>query len=88
MAFIKIPVYWYNGDPEKDELLNKDSGQVIDDLWFSTEHLTAYSCNDEGLVMLRLDNGEVFNTPLDYKQFIEQFPQLLSQLELVISNDN
>ena len=88
MAFITIPVYWYEGDQDSLENLKKPPTSTLGDLVVNTDHIVSYHEDDAGMVMIRCSNGDVFRTPMDYAQFVKDYPQLLSRLDIIISAEN
>ena len=82
--FIKIPVYW--SEENEDLGLNKDKYST-GEITISSDHICAHHADDNGELTLRLTNGEIFRSPLEYKQFEKEYPELMARLELIIATD-
>lgn len=86
--FIKIPVFWAPDDCEEKEACNLKISYTLDDLVINTDQICGYHANDSGETMVRMANGDIFRSPIDFKEFSVRFPELMATFDLVISGDN
>lgn len=86
--FIKIPVFWAPDDYEEKETCKLKVDYTQDDLVINTDQICGYHANDTNETMIRMANGDIFRSPIEFKQFQKEFPMLIARLELVISGDN
>ena len=86
--FIKIPVFWAPDNYEDLETCKLDVKFTQDDLIINTDQICGYHANDSGETMVRMANGDIFRSPIEFKQFQKEFPCLVARLELVINTDS
>ena len=85
--FIKIPVFWAPEDFEEKESCMLEVKFTIDVLVVNTDQICGYYGNDKGETMIYLSNGNIHRSPIAYKQFDKEFPDLVARMELVIGAD-
>ena len=78
--FLTSPVLWVNDDWERQEDLGQEVEYTEGDLTINTAHIVAYHRDDEGCLMLRLTNGDVFRSRLKF----ESFKSLLKECEVTV----
>ena len=84
--FVKIPVYWVNDDYNED--LGVEAQYTLGEINLNVNQICGYHANDKGETMIRMTSAEVFRTPIAYADFQKEFPELVSQLELMVTNEN
>jgi hypothetical protein len=82
MAFLNFPVYFTDSDEDAEKLENlglkptTTEGEIV----INTNMICAYNEMDNGMVMVRLANGDCVEAPID----IDTFEEVLSQVEHII----
>ena len=85
--FIKIPVFFINDD-DSDIIPGKDIGVTEGELYVNVSTICAYHSDDNGYTMIRLSNGDVFRSPIEFGAFVKMFPDLLATLEIYTTTEN
>lgn len=71
MAFITLPIYFSEDDYEAKENLNLPIDRNESDITINTNQICAYHANDSGNLMIRMSNGEIYESPVPIEDFIE-----------------
>jgi len=79
MSFLRIPVYFVEGDEEKAENLGLDPEMKEGEIVINTKLLCGYNKMDNGNTMLRLANGDCVEAPID----IDVFEDILSEVDSI-----
>lgn len=80
--YITIPVLWVDDDWERQEDLGQEVEYHEDDLSINTNNITAYHKDDEGTLMIRLNNGDVFRSRIQFEAFVALLNECNVQVEL------
>jgi len=82
MPFLRFPVYFSDEeDEEKMQNLGLDPDKKEGEIVINTHLICAYNEMDNGLVMVRLANGDCVEVPID----IDTFEEVLSATESVFN---
>jgi hypothetical protein len=87
--FVPIPAFTFPDDYDYDqaEALKKKVDLKIFTLYINPSLLAGYNENDEGNTMIRLSNGEVWESPLSLKEF-QKLLQEVSHIDLFYVEEN
>ena len=78
--YLTIPVLWVDDDWEKQEDLGREVEYTEGNISINTAHIVAYHQDDDGCLMIRLTNGDVFRSRLKF----EAFKGLLKECEVTV----
>jgi len=87
--FVPIPAFTYpdDFDLEKNENLKKKVELRVFTLHVNPSLLVAYNENDDGNTMIRLSNGETWESPLSLKEF-QKLLQEVNHIDLFFVEEN
>lgn len=87
--FITIDVWWAPDNADEMEDLGQEIKYVIAPLELNTDHISAFHKNDNGELMVRIDNGDVFRSPVNYESFKSLVYEIESEKNsILISGEN
>lgn len=82
MSFLRIPVYFVEGDEEKAENLGLDPEKKEGIIVINTKLLCGYNPMDNGNVLLRMANGDCIEASIDIDTFEDTLDEVDSIFEL------
>jgi hypothetical protein len=86
--YISIPVFWIDDDAEREEdLTGKPLSYTQGELSINVNHICAHHKDDNGATMVRLANGDVFRSPLEYQSFVELLRECTIAVDLKLSDN-
>jgi hypothetical protein len=87
---LEIMVYWLpdDFDSEKEEIIGRKPKMKPDIMVVNTDHICAFHPHDSGGTMLRLSNGDVFQSTYKFESFREVMEELQISKDLLVSGDN
>ena len=80
MTFITIPVLWAPDNLEELEDMGRKIEYIEGDYCFNVAHLVGYHKDDNNCLLIRLSNGDVFRSRLQF----EAFKELLRATEVAV----
>ena len=87
---IEITVYFYPDDynPEEDELIKGKPKLTKDIMIINSDHIVAYNPHERGETMVRMSNGEVFQTDYPFVKFNELMMGIDMAKKMMILDEN
>lgn len=80
MAFLSLKIYFSDDDWEEKENLKVPIKRRIDVMVINTNHICSYCSNDSTqCAMLRMANGEIYETTIPF----DEFEDILSSVESI-----
>lgn len=80
MAFLSLKIYFSDDDWEEKENLKVPVKRRVDIMVVNTNHICSYCSNDSsGSTMLRMSNGEIYETTIPF----DEFEDILSSVESI-----
>ena len=87
---IELTVYWFpdNYDPDEYKDMGKEPEITKGILVINTNHTAAYSPHKTGDTMIRLSNGDVFQSTYPFEKFNELMVGLELAKNMLVSGEN
>jgi competence transcription factor ComK len=87
---LELNVYYYpdDYDPDSAENLGKKPKITQGIMVINTHHIVAYNPNDNGHAMVRLSNGEVFETVISFEAFRRNMEGAEIAKNMLVSGEN
>lgn len=88
MAFITLPIYFSEDDYEAKENLKLPVDRNESNITINTNQICAFHANDAGNLMIRMSNGEIYESPVPIEDFVEAMDEVesLSEISRVSNN--
>ena len=87
---LELTVYWFddNYDPDLEENFGRKPKNKPGIMIVNTDHIVAFNPHDSGQTMIRLTNGDVFQSTYPFVKFRELMEGMQLTKEILVSGDN
>jgi hypothetical protein len=87
---LELTVYWFadDYDPDLEENIGRKPKTKLGIMIVNTDHIVAFNPHDSGQTMIRLSNGDIFQSTYNFEKFRTLMEGMQVTKDILVSGDN